>query len=168
MNLPKFRLTRKTEYGDISVYASNLDELKAAVPDLDEAFRFISSKQEGRYIPSVATEGEGRLVAPTSESERSGNFGINQFAPNAVKKIAGEYRTAILLYESSQPMTSAQIAHRLSEVWKKVETKRVSDYLTNDQRYELPEYVIKEGKTYRLSTAGRQWVEQKIVPKLRD
>jgi len=164
--------------GDISPLVSELTSAIAGViahkTQIEEALKEVKILKSGVAKPTPA---EPPAPMPPSEIRlpSKGRAGILEFSendvrypPSAFKVLGFPEAIALLMYEVDAPLMPARITLLVNRGFKHIDAKNVSSCLTNKTRYKLPIHVIREKDGWRLTGAGKAWVESEVVPKLRE
>jgi hypothetical protein len=70
-----------------------------------------------------------------------------------------------LMYVMKKPLRPIEIANLLTSGWKKITDNSVNVYFT-DGKKNLKQFVVRTDEGYILTGAGKNWVENVVLPKL--
>jgi hypothetical protein len=167
----KLRLTIKTGFGEINVEGDSVADLRNTLlsvgvsnENVDNILQ-IMIQRLGTPVPPIPVS-----VAP-SKPEVTGIIEYTSDGAPHITVPAGELTgtriIGLILYaKSPNPVSMSELTDLVANNWRSVEMSTISGYLAN-----MRAFVIKEGSrgsySYKLSGAGRNWVENELLPKLK-
>lgn len=167
----KFRLTIKTNFGEISVEGDSPTDLRNTLlsmgiseESINNVLEIVKQKLETRILPSPVS------VAP-SKPEQAGvieytSDGTPHIAVSTDDLSAKEVIGLLLYAKGPNPTSMNELTKLVRDNWKGIEITTVSANLS-----QMKAYVIKEGTrgsySYKLSGSGKNWVENELLPKLK-
>ena len=127
-----------------------------------------STERRGTTRPSPGAK-SSELNLPTK-----GRLGLLEFTESEVRfpsaaivKLTVPEATALLLFEVGGPLKKMDIDSLVNRGFKRVRPDVLKNYLTS-KKYPLARMVIRQEDGYRLTGEGDKWVEDQIVPKLKE
>jgi hypothetical protein len=169
----EFRLSITSRMGRLTLTATTLKELKSQLQELGW-----SSKSTTEMLRSFTTISEvlgptkevPKLAIPSSVPELTGIIEFtNDGSPHLTYKgqLTDQQVIGLLLYaKGATSIAISDLRELVQENYKAMRVEQVGANLSK-----MRPYIIKQGSrgsyTYRLSGAGRSWIENQILPKLR-
>ena len=167
----KFRLTVRTNFGEIAVEGDSLNELEAMLSTMGIPQTAISNLIETIKQKLQAPEVTSSIIVAPSKPEAVGviEYGSNgnpHITVPSTKLTAREVIGLILYAKSPNAVSMGELTELVAQNWQSVEMPYVSAALSH-----MRAYIIKEGTrgsfSYKLSGSGRSWIENELLPKLK-
>ena len=168
----KIRMTINTSFGNVNIEGETFDDIKKILSSLglseNEIKNVLQSVESQLKKPSEIPS------APTPAPARPELEGVVEYAsdgsPNITvppEKLTAREVIGILLYAKEPALTTMkEIGDLVARNWKSVSIQYVSANLS-----QMRGLIIREGKrgsySYRLSGAGKSWIESELLPKLK-
>jgi hypothetical protein len=166
----------RSTLGRISITAESMDELRSELSSLgleDEAIEVLLGSFTKRFgiLTEVSRPEGSSLSIQSSVPELKG---IVEFASDGSphitykgSKLTGPIAIGLLLYaKGSTPIPISDLRDLIQESYRSMPVQQVSANLAK-----MRPFIIKEGSkgsySYRLSGAGRSWIETQVLPSLR-
>jgi hypothetical protein len=167
----KFRLTVKTSFGEMSVEGDSPTDLrnmlleigiseesinnilaimkqKLQTPEQPISISIAPSKPELAGVIEYGSDGAPHITVPTHDLTGTKVIGL------------------ILYARSPNPVSLSELTELVANNWRSVAMSTISGYLAA-----MKAFVIKEGSrgsySYKLSGAGKNWIENEVLPKLK-
>jgi len=167
----KFRLTIKTSFGEISVEGDSPSDLRTTLlsmgiseESIDNILETVKQKLQTPELPvPISVAPSKPEVAGIIEYESDGTPHITV----PTHKLTGTKVIGLILYaKSPNPVSMSELTSLVANNWRSVAMSTISGYLAM-----MRAFVIKEGSkgsySYRLSGAGKNWVENEVLPRLK-
>ena len=171
VEMGRFRLAIKTDFGEISIEADSPADLRSALASIGVAeqttnslLESVKGKLQTPALPSPV------LVAPPKPEATGiieyGSDGTPHITVPPEKLSAREVIGLLLYSKSPNAVSLGELTSLVANNWKGVGTPYVSSILN-----QMRAFVIKEGSrgsySYKLSGSGKSWTQNELLPKLK-
>lgn len=171
--MSKFRLNIKTYYGEISIEGDSLQDFRHSLEEMGISSTLVDSIINAAIVTIERKDATIIIPAPITPSkpEQSGiieylSDGTPHISVSTDKLSAREVIGLLLYAKSPTAMSLNELTQLVSNNWKTTDIYNVSANLS-----QMRAYVIKEGArrsySYKLSGAGKNWIETELLPKLK-
>jgi len=168
----KFRVVIRTKFGEISVEGDSrketFDLIKEAIDLESDVSTLVPEERVTPILPTALVPSS----IPPSKKELEGVIEVTvDGRPHitvAPGELAGREVVGLLLYwKCPEGLSAPELKELVSLNWKSVDQPRITSIIA-----ELRGLVLKEGPrgkfVYKISGAGKSWVETNLLPKLKN